>query len=268
MRRVKIFRFLKEGEVKYGVLDGQEACELLGSPFGLHRKGPKLGPVSDLRIMAPCEPTKVVAVGANYVLHAHELKWELPKEPNLFFKPPSSVIGNLDGIVYPPITEQLDYEAELVVVIGSRCRDVPSNRVMEHILGYTCGNDVTARDLQKSDLQFTRSKGCDTFCPLGPWIETEMDPHDKRVRLRLDGSLRQDGTTADMIFSVEELVSYASNFMTLEPGDVIMTGTPPGVGPMSVGSVVEVEVEGVGCLRNAVVPSPYPSGQTEWRKSQ
>jgi 2-keto-4-pentenoate hydratase/2-oxohepta-3-ene-1,7-dioic acid hydratase in catechol pathway len=264
---VKIFRFQKEEEIKYGVLDGDEVCELLGSPFGIYRKGPKLGPVSELRILAPCEPTKVVAVGVNYVLHAHELEWEVPKEPTLFFKPPSSVIGNLDGIVYLPITEQLDYEAELVVVIGSCCRDVPAGRAGEHILGYTCGNDVTARDLQKSDLQFTRSKGCDTFCPLGPWIETEMDPSGKHVRLWLDGSLRQDGTTADMIFSVEELISYASSFMTLEPGDVIMTGTPPGVGSMSVGSVVEIEVEGIGRLRNTVVPSASPAGQVEWRRS-
>ncbi len=210
--------------------------------------------LADVRLLAPVLPrSKVVGIGRNYAAHAAEMGNELPKEPLMFLKPNTSVIGPGDPIFYPKQSSNVHFEGELCVVIGRICRDVAPERVKDVIYGYTVGNDVTARDLQRSDVQFTRGKGFDSFCPLGPWIETDLDVSDLRVQTHLNGEVRQDGTTKDLIFDVPTLVSYISSVMTLLPGDVIMTGTPDGVGPMEVGDEVEVTVSGIGSLTNKVV---------------
>ncbi len=210
--------------------------------------------LSDVRLLAPVIPrSKVVGIGRNYAAHAAELGHDLPTEPLMFMKPNTSVIGPGDPVFYPKQTQDLHYEGELAVVIGRICRDVAPERVGEVIYGYTVGNDVTARDLQKSDVQFTRAKGFDSFCPLGPWIETELDPADLQVQTHLNGDLKQDGRTKDMIFDVATLVAHVSSVMTLLPGDVILTGTPEGVGPMNPGDEVDVTISGIGTLTNKVV---------------
>jgi 2-keto-4-pentenoate hydratase/2-oxohepta-3-ene-1,7-dioic acid hydratase in catechol pathway len=198
--------------------------------------------------------SKVVGIGRNYAAHAAEMGGDVPAEPLMFLKPNTSVIGPGDPIFYPRQSSEVHYEGELAVVIGRICRDVPVERVSDVIQGYTVGNDVTARDLQRSDVQFTRAKGFDSFCPLGPWIETELDISDLRVQTYLNGDLKQDGSTKDMIFDVPALVAHVSSVMTLLPGDVILTGTPEGVGPMQVGDEVEVSISGIGNLTNQVKP--------------
>lgn len=211
-------------------------------------------PVSLARTLAPTAPTKIVAVGLNYRDHAREMDLAIPTEPLLFLKPASCVIGPADAIVYPPQSGRVDYEAELAVVIGKRCTKVSATQAAECVLGYTCLNDVTARDLQARDGQWTRAKSFDTFAPLGPWIETAIaDPHHLDIRLRLNGEVRQTSNTANLIFGVFELIAYISAVMTLEPGDVIATGTPAGVGPMQRGDTVSVEIESIGILENKVV---------------
>jgi len=211
-------------------------------------------PLADVRLLAPVIPrSKVVGVGRNYVEHAAELGNEAPAEPLLFLKPNTAVIGPLDGIAYPRQSNELHYEGELAVVIGRLCRDVPRERVPEVVFGYTCGNDVTARDLQRSDGQWARAKGFDTFCPLGPWIETSLDPADLVITTTVNGESRQAGRTGLMVHDVPAIVSYVSEAMTLLPGDVILTGTPAGVGPLEVGDQVTVAVEGIGPLTNRVV---------------
>jgi 2-keto-4-pentenoate hydratase/2-oxohepta-3-ene-1,7-dioic acid hydratase in catechol pathway len=208
----------------------------------------------DVRLVAPVLPrSKVVGIGRNYLAHAQEMGSEVPDEPLMFIKPNTSVIGPNEPVFYPPQTNELHYEGELAVVIGRICRDVPAERAKDVIFGYTVGNDVTARDLQRKDGQFTRAKGFDSFCPLGPWIETELDTDALSVETRLNGDLKQEGTTHDMIFDVPTLVAHVSSVMTLLPGDVILTGTPEGVGPMEVGDVVDVTVAGIGTLTNRVV---------------
>jgi len=199
------------------------------------------------------KPSKIIAVGLNYTDHARELKMELPENPLLFLKPPSSLIFNGDSIVYPQPTKELHYEAELAVVIKDRIKNVSKEEALSHILGFTCGNDVTARDLQKSDGQWTRAKSFDTFCPLGPEIVSGISIDNLDIKLFLNGELKQSSNTSNMIFKVDFLVSFVSQIMTLEPDDVILTGTPAGVGPMQVGDVVEVEIEGIGKLKNKVV---------------
>jgi len=199
------------------------------------------------------KPSKIIAVGLNYTDHARELKMELPENPLLFLKPPSSLIFNGDSIVYPQQTKELHYEAELAVVIKDRIKNVSKEEALSHILGFTCGNDVTARDLQKSDGQWTRAKSFDTFCPLGPEIVSGISIDNLDIKLFLNGELKQSSNTSNMIFKVDFLVSFVSQIMTLEPDDVILTGTPAGVGPMQVGDVVEVEIEGIGKLKNKVV---------------
>ena len=211
----------------------------------------KLG---DVRLLAPIIPrSKVVGIGRNYAAHAAEMGSDLPSEPLVFLKPNTTVIGPGDPIYYPPQTSNLHFEGELAVVIGRICRDVPAEQATDVIFGYTIANDVTARDLQRSDVQFTRAKGFDSFCPLGPWIETELDVSDLTVRTYLNGELQQDGSTKDMIFDVPALVAHVSSVMTLLPGDVILTGTPEGVGPMKVGDEVEVTIAGIGSLTSKVV---------------
>jgi 2-keto-4-pentenoate hydratase/2-oxohepta-3-ene-1,7-dioic acid hydratase in catechol pathway len=194
-----------------------------------------------------------VAVGLNYADHATESGLPLPKQPIIFLKPPTAVIGHLGQIIYSAISQQVDYEAELAVVIGRRAKNVPSHEARRYVLGYTCSNDITARDLQQKDGQWTRSKSFDTFCPLGPWIVTDLNPSELDIICRVNGEVRQAGNTANMVFKIWDLISFISRVMTLEPGDVIMTGTPAGVGPLSPGDAVEVEIEDIGTLENEVV---------------
>lgn len=215
--------------------------------------------LEDVRLLAPVLPrSKVVGIGRNYAAHAAEMGNDLPTEPLMFLKPNTSVVGPGDPIFYPPQTQDLHFEGELAVVVGRICRDVPPEQATDVIYGYTIANDVTARDLQKSDVQFTRAKGFDSFCPLGPWIETDLDPHDfaegRRLQTHLNGDLKQDGSTSDLIFDIPTLVAHVSSVMTLLPGDVILTGTPEGVGPMQVGDEVEISIAGLGTLTNKVAP--------------
>jgi len=198
-------------------------------------------------------PSKIVAVGRNYLAHARELGNEVPTEPLIFLKPTSAIVGDQDDVVYPKASLRVDHEAELAVVIGRRCKDVNEGDAFDYVRGYTCANDVTARDLQESDDQWTRAKGFDTFCPLGPQVVENLDPSSLRVVARVNGEVRQEGHTSDMLFGVPGLVAFISGVMTLEPGDVILTGTPPGVGPVQRGDLMEVEIEGIGVLRNRVV---------------
>jgi 2-keto-4-pentenoate hydratase/2-oxohepta-3-ene-1,7-dioic acid hydratase in catechol pathway len=208
--------------------------------------------LSDIRLVSPCQPTKIVAVGLNYRSHAQELNMQLPDEPLLFLKPSTSVIGHEDYIRYPSMSSRVDYEAELGVVMGKKAKSISAEEAKGCILGYTCFNDVTARDLQSKDKQFTRSKSFDTFAPIGPWIETDLDPTDCKVESYLNGELKQSGNTSDLVFPVFQLVSFISSVMTLLPGDIIATGTPSGIGPMKVGDTVEVRIGGIGTLRNQI----------------
>ena len=236
----------------YGILEGDTVYET-ESLFSATRG--RAHPLPDVRLLAPCVPAHIVCVGRNYIEHAKELNNPVPAEPLIFFKPPSSLIGPGDSIVYPPLSQSVHYEGELGVVIGRRARNVKASEAEEYILGYTCVNDVTARDLQKKDTQWARAKGFDTFCPVGPWIvpRASADPQAFRVRTCLDGELKQDGAVSDMIFPIPVIIEHITAFMTLEPGDLVATGTPPGVGPMLPGSTVRVEIEGIGALENPVV---------------
>ncbi len=207
-------------------------------------------PLDEAQLLAPVTPGKIVAVGRNYAEHAKELGNEVPTEPILFLKPPSALLSPGGAIVMPVASSRVDFEGELAIVIGRRAKNVAASHWRDFVFGFTCANDVTARDLQKKDVQFTRGKGFDTFCPLGPWIETDLDPSDLAIRTRVNGETKQDGRTSQMIFHPSALVAFISGIMTLEPGDVILTGTPSGVGPLAAGDTVEVEIEGIGTLRN------------------
>ncbi|CAG1000397.1 5-oxopent-3-ene-1,2,5-tricarboxylate decarboxylase / 2-hydroxyhepta-2,4-diene-1,7-dioate isomerase [Methanosarcinales archaeon] len=210
--------------------------------------------LAELEILPPTIPSKIICVGLNYMDHARELDMAIPKKPLIFLKPPSSVIGHLGKIVYPGMAKRVDYEAELAIVIGKRCKNVPSRDASSVIMGYTCFNDVTARDIQKEDGQWTRAKSFDTFAPYGPFIiDSGLDVSDLCIRTRVNGKVRQDSRTSNLIFGVPELIEFISSIMTLEAGDVIATGTPPGVGELSAGDEVEVEIEGIGILKNSVV---------------
>ncbi|NLE76877.1 MAG: fumarylacetoacetate hydrolase family protein [Chloroflexi bacterium] len=215
--------------------------------------GAYMAPLAQARLLAPCAPTKIIAVGRNYAAHAAEHGSQVPPEPLFFLKPPSSVIGPGDAIVYPALSQHVEHEGELAVVIGRRMRHVADEDALAGVLGYTCAVDVTARDLQRKDGQWTRGKGFDTFCPLGPWLALGLDPTDLALACRVNGQLRQQARTGEMVFPVSHLIACASQVMTLEPGDVILTGTPAGVGPLHPGDQVEVEIEGIGLLRNPVV---------------
>jgi 2-keto-4-pentenoate hydratase/2-oxohepta-3-ene-1,7-dioic acid hydratase in catechol pathway len=225
---------------------------LEGTPFGEFRRLEAETPLADVRLLAPVTPGKIICVGRNYAEHAKEQHAEVPEIPLLFLKPPSAVIGPGATILLPPQTQQVEHEAELAVVIGQRGRWIQPGDAIDHVLGYTVGIDVTARDLQRRDGQWTRGKGFDTFCPLGPWIETEFDPADAMITCRVNEELRQMASTRDMIFTVRNLIAFASSIMTLEPGDVILTGTPAGVGLLTPGDVVTATIEGVGELSNPV----------------
>jgi 2-keto-4-pentenoate hydratase/2-oxohepta-3-ene-1,7-dioic acid hydratase in catechol pathway len=238
------------------VIRDHAVLELPEGPWGASpRVGSQLGSPAELELLAPTVPTKIIGVGRNYVAHAAEHGVDVPEAPLLFTKPPSSVLGPGGEIVLPAVSKQVEHEGELAVVIGARCRSVIEADAWRHVLGITCGNDVTARDIQRGDAQWTRGKGFDTFCPLGPWVVTgltEADVADLEVLCRVNGEERQRGRSSEMVFSPASLISYISQVMTLEPGDVILTGTPSGVAPLAAGDEVEVEVEGVGTLSNPV----------------
>ncbi len=237
-----IVRFRFDGRIRGGSLSVEDNRVVSG--------GQVLG-LEGVELLAPCQPSKIVCVGLNYVEHARELKMQLPDEPILFIKPSSAMLGPGGQIVYPPTSQQVDYEGELAVVMGKRCKNVPAEEAEKYILGYTCFNDVTARDLQRKDVQWTRAKSFDTFAPFGPWI-AKIDPANAAIQTRVNGIVKQKSNTSDLIFNVPKLVEFISQVMTLEPGDLIATGTPPGVGPLQKGDVVEVEIEGIGVLKNSV----------------
>ena len=257
-----ICRFAAGDDIWYGALDGlgddDEITEdtivapMAGHPFVEIRPEGSVLKAADVRLLAPVLPSKVVCVGKNYRAHAAEMGSEVPGEPLLFLKPSTSVIGPGDPIDLPWQSERVDHEGELAVVIGRMCKDVPVERVDEVVFGYTCANDVTARDLQKSDGQWTRAKGFDTFCPLGPWIQTELRAEDADITVRVNGEVRQHSGIDAMVHGVGALVAYISSCMTLLPGDVILTGTPEGVGPLHRGDSVGVQISGIGTLTNPV----------------
>ena len=250
---MKIVRFTTGFTTEYGVLYEDAVMSILDSPFESIKETNRHYRISDINLLAPCLPSKIIALGANYRSHAEEMDSAPPDEPLIFIKPPTSVIGTEDKIIYPPSSKRVDYEGELGVVIKSITRQVSKEEARHHILGYTCVNDVTARDLQAKDKQWTRAKSFDTFCPIGPCIETEIDPSDLSLETLLNGIAKQKARTSQLIFPVYELVSFISNIMTLLPGDVIATGTPAGIGPMRPGDTVEIKIEGIGTLRNYVV---------------
>jgi 2-keto-4-pentenoate hydratase/2-oxohepta-3-ene-1,7-dioic acid hydratase in catechol pathway len=250
---VRIARFSHQDGIRYGIVDETDLVVLAGDPMfaGFDTTGERI-PLADVALLAPVIPrSKVVAIARNYRDHAAELGNDVPPAPMLFLKPNTSVVGPGDAIVLPPQSERVDYEGELAAVIGRIAKNVPAERALEHVFGYTIANDVTARDLQRADGQWSRAKGFDTFCPLGPAIETEFDPAGSAViTTRVDGELRQEGAISDMIHSVADIIAYASAAFTLLPGDVILTGTPAGVGPFTAGQTVEVAISGLGVLRN------------------
>jgi 2-keto-4-pentenoate hydratase/2-oxohepta-3-ene-1,7-dioic acid hydratase in catechol pathway len=272
---MRIARFVLGDEVRYGVVDGESAqaneqrngksaadlivAELSGHPFGPGAEVQLTGtryPVPDVRLLAPVLPSKIVAIGRNYLEHIREMGNEPPSEPLIFLKPSTAVIGPADAIVRPDrLSHRVDFEGELAIVFGRLCRDVPTDRVPEVIFGYTCANDVTARDLQASDGQWSRAKGFDTFCPLGPWIETDLDAADVQLTTTVNDEIKQNSRTSLLIHDIPTLVTYVTSVMTMLPGDVLLTGTPAGVGPLIAGDSVSVSIEGIGTLTNRVTDS-------------
>ncbi len=252
---MKIVRFAADGKIRYGILRGEYVQAIQGKHFGKIKPADLRYRLSQVRLLAPCVPSKIVALGLNYHSHRGEMKavMAIPKAPLIFLKPATAVIGPEAKIVYPPSSQQVDYEGELGVVIKKPAWQVPKEKAFDYVLGYTCFNDVTARDLQKLDVQWTRAKGFDTFAAIGPCIETELDPANAAIETLLNGEIKQDGNTADLIYAIPELIEFISNVMTLLPGDVIATGTPIGVGPMQPGDTVEIRIAGIGTLRNHVV---------------
>jgi 2-keto-4-pentenoate hydratase/2-oxohepta-3-ene-1,7-dioic acid hydratase in catechol pathway len=258
---VKIYRFRYRKRILQGVLKEEFLFPVVGSVFGDFRLGTSPVPIADVRVLPPVLPTKIVGIGRNYKDHAAELGNPLPEEPLVFLKPPTAVIGPLDAVVMPAVSERVDYEGEVGVVIRKKARALRDEDPVDNfILGYTCFNDVTARDLQKKDGQFTRAKGFDTFAAVGPCVATGLDPAAIRLKTFLNGKLVQSGSTADLIFSIPYLVRFLSRIMTLNPGDIIATGTPAGVGPVSPGDRVDVQIEGIGVLSN---PFRRPGGKED-----
>jgi len=250
---MRLVRFEKNGDARYGVLeDGDSVRVLAGSPFPLPEAGDEVLPLSEVRLLAPCEPSKIIGVGLNYRDHAEEFGLPIPDEPMLFLMPGTAVIGPGEAILYPDMSQRVDYEGELGVVIGCRAVDLRPEEAAGAIFGYTCFNDVTARDLQARDGQFTRAKGFDSFAPMGPWIEADLDPDCLSLETFLNGERKQASSTDQLAFDCPTLVSFVSRIMTLLPGDVIATGTPGGIGPMEPGDRVEVRIRGIGSLVNDV----------------
>lgn len=250
---MKIVRFAVDGTVEYGLLQDKSIQAIEGKPFGELNLTDCYYPRHKVKLLAPCEPTKIIAMGLNYHSHARELDMSLPNSPLTFLKPSSAVIGPGDNIVYPSASHRVDYEGELAVVIKKAAWRVKAEDALDYVFGYACFNDVTARDLQNTDAQWTRAKGFDTFAAIGPWIETELDPCDVPIETYLNGKLKQKGNTSDLIYSIPEIINFISNVMSLLPGDIIATGTPSGVGPMYPGDTVEVRIPQVGTLRNFVI---------------
>ncbi len=250
---MRFVRALHGDEVFYAVLKEDKLLRLLGTPFETINYDGREYSISSVTLLYPSEPTKFVCVGKNYYEHAEEMKEGHPVEPLLFLKPSTCAVGNDDDVIYPTISNRLDYEGELAVVIGKRAHAVEIGHAKEYIFGYTCANDVTARDIQKSDPQWTRGKGYDTFCPFGPWIETELDAQNVNIATRVNGVTKQNSNTSMMTYDIDALISYMSACMTLLPGDVVLTGTPGGIGSMQRGDTVEVEIAGIGVLRNRIV---------------
>ena len=249
---MKIVRFAHDGAEQWGLLDGQMVRALPGGPFGELAPSAAPLPLGAVRLLAPVKPGKLVCVGLNYVLHAREAGLPLPDEPMLFMCSPRAIIGPGEEIVLDSHDKRIEFEAELAIVIGKHARNVSAADAASVVLGYTCANDVSNRDLQLKDKQYTRAKSFDTYKPMGPWIETDLEPDGQSIRLRQNGLLRQDSVTSDMIFPTPFIVEFVSSIMTLEPGDVIITGTPPGVGPMKPGDRIEIEISGIGTLENVV----------------
>jgi 2-keto-4-pentenoate hydratase/2-oxohepta-3-ene-1,7-dioic acid hydratase in catechol pathway len=252
---MKFCRFLaeKSGSPRFGIVDADMIREITCSPWEKWAAAERSFRVRECQLLTPVEPSKIVCVGRNYAAHAAELGNDMPKDPLIFLKPPSSLIGPGEAIVIPRASQRVEHEGELGLVIGKTCAHLSEEEdPLSYVLGYTCVNDVTARDLQKADVQFTRAKGFDTFCPVGPHIETQLDPRNVLVETGVNATLRQSGSTELMAFSVDFLVRWISRVMTLVPGDLIATGTPAGVGPLVAGDSVEVSVTGIGVLRNPV----------------
>jgi len=241
---------------EFGWIDGERVGVLDGTPFGEFQRREASLALESVRLLAPVEPGKIICVGRNYLEHAREMGSEAPEIPLLFMKPPSSVIGPSQAILLPPQSRQVEHEGELAVIIGRKGRWIQADDAMGMVLGYTIANDVTARDLQRRDGQWTRGKGFDTFCPLGPWIDTDFDPSDSLLATRVNQELRQMASTRDMIFSVRQLIAFITSIMTLLPGDAILTGTPAGIGPLEAGDTVRVEIEDLGSLSNPVKAEP------------
>ena len=240
--------------LRAGILEGDLIAEIQGELWGDRERTGKSWPLNAVKLLPPSTPSKIVCVGRNYAEHAKELGNEAPKQPLIFFKPPSSVIAPEEPIVLPQLSQRVDFEGELAVIIGRRCFQLAADEnAADYILGYTCLNDVTARDLQKLDVQFTRAKGFDTFCPFGPILETQLSPQAVTLETFVNGIRKQSGHTSEMIFSVDAIIRFIAQVMTLEPGDVIATGTPAGVAPLVAGDVVEVSISGIGTLRNPVI---------------
>ncbi len=251
----RLVRIRHQGKIVWGLLEKETVYRLESSPYVEINPGKALGPLAEFTLLPPATPSKIVCVGRNFLEHALEHGSTLPSDPLLFLKPPSSVIGPGEVIELPWQSRRVEHEAELALVVGKRCRDVTPEEAWDCVLGVTCANDVTARDLQRRDVQWTRGKGFDTFCPLGPWLVTGLMEDTiaaKAILCRVNGEVRQKGYIGDMAFSPSELLAYATGIMTMEAGDVLLTGTPAGVGPLTPGDVVEVEIEGLGVLRNSV----------------
>jgi 2-keto-4-pentenoate hydratase/2-oxohepta-3-ene-1,7-dioic acid hydratase in catechol pathway len=254
---MRLVRFqAKQEPPQYGWLNNDFVGRIHGDPFGEFHRAEATIPLDSVRLLAPLLPSKIVCVGRNYAEHAKEDHAEVPTTPLLFLKPPSAVIGPLDTILLPPQSQQVEHEAELVVVIGQPARWVEPDDAFSYVYGYTAGNDVTARDLQRKDLQWTRSKGFDTFCPLGPWVETDFNPADALITCHVNGELRQMSSTRDMVFHIDQLIAFISSIMTLNAGDIIMTGTPAGISPLHPGDLVQVSIDGIGKLQNKVAEEP------------
>ncbi|MDO8964338.1 MAG: fumarylacetoacetate hydrolase family protein [Coriobacteriia bacterium] len=249
---MKVVRVFTGEDVRYGLADDTMITLISDEPFAAWETEDAVA-LAGARLMPPAMPTKIVCVGINYRQHAVEMGHDIPDEPVIFLKPPTAMNAPMGEVHIPPGVKQLDYEGELAVVMGRRAHRVSPNEGLTHVLGYTCANDITARDLQRKDGQWTRAKGFDGFCPLGPWVETDVDPSDLAIETYLNGELKQSARTSDMIFSVPMIVSFVSHVMTLLPGDVILTGTPSGIGGMQSGDTVEVRIEGIGSLTSRIV---------------
>ena len=249
---MKIIRFEHQGEVKYGYLKGELITIVMGNIFEGATETKETVPLEEVEVLSPIVPSKIVGLGLNYRKHVEEINFEIPEEPLIFLKPPSSIIGHMDNIIYPANTNRVDYEGEMGIVIGKTARHVKEEEALDYVLGYTAVNDVSARDYQDKEGQWTRGKGFDTFCPTGPVIATGLDPDNLKIETRHNGKTVQSSNTNDMIFNSAHQISFISNVMTLLPGDLIATGTPSGIGPMEKGDVVEIEIEGIGILSNTV----------------